>query len=152
MLTFDRRDGHFHVRAVAICVRNQDVLIHQAVGDTVWSLPGGRVEMGEASATTLIREMAEELRTRVHCLSLRAIIEVIDQRAQGGFFHEVGFYYQVDLPDVGWSQTPFRGPEVTNPVDFWWCPIPRIDEIVVLPPVVRQVLTGHGIQHLVYQP
>jgi 8-oxo-dGTP pyrophosphatase MutT (NUDIX family) len=36
-------------------------LIHQAVGDSFWSLPGGRVDMGESSVQTIVREMREEL-------------------------------------------------------------------------------------------
>ena len=150
MLSFDRSDGHFHVRTVAICVRHDTVLIHQAVGDTVWSLPGGRVEMGESSAPALVREMAEELQTRVVNLTLRAVIEVIDRRAQGGYFHEVGFYYAVDLPDVPWQTTPFRGPERANPVDFWWCPTHQLSTIVLLPVPVRSVIHATQVQHLVY--
>lgn len=151
MLSFDRSDGHFHVRAVAICMRHDALLIHQAVGDRVWSLPGGRVEMGEASVTTLVREMDEELHTTAVNPVLRAIIEVVDTHPRGGFFHEVGLYYHVDLPDVPWRDAPWRGPEVTNPVDFWWCPRTYLPHVHILPPVVRDVLDVPAVHHLVYR-
>lgn len=151
MLSFTRSDGHFHVRAAVWCVRHDAVLVHQAVGDVVWSLPGGRVEMGETSAVTLQREMAEELETRVVDMTLRAVIEVIDRRAQGGFFHEVGFYYAAELPDVLWQETPFRGCETSNPVDFWWCPLAMLGDVVLLPPVLHHVRDTQTVQHLVYQ-
>lgn len=150
MLSFDRSDGHFHLRTVAVCMRHDALLIHQAVGDTMWSLPGGRVEMGETSETALVREMDEELQTRVLNPVLRGVIEVIDGAAHGRVFHEIGFYYAVDLCDVPWQPQVFRGPEVSNPVDFWWCPRAQLDAVVLLPTPVRMVLDATNVQHLVY--
>jgi 8-oxo-dGTP pyrophosphatase MutT (NUDIX family) len=49
MISFDTPSGHFHLRAVAVCWRNDHLLIHQAGGDVFWSLPGGRVDLGESN-------------------------------------------------------------------------------------------------------
>lgn len=151
MISFDSPSGHFHLRAVAVCWRDDHLLIHQAVGDIFWSLPGGRIDMGESSAQTIMREMREELLVTAQVGVLLATIEVIDQRPQGGVFHEVGFYYAVTMPDLAWQATPFRGPESHNPVDFWWCPRQRLSEIAMLPQCVKTIFThGDGIyRHIV---
>jgi 8-oxo-dGTP pyrophosphatase MutT (NUDIX family) len=152
MISFDPPIGHFHLRAVAVCWRDDHLLIHQAVGDTVWSLPGGRVDMGESSMQTIVREMREELLVTAQVGALLATVEVIDQRPQGGVFHEVGFYYAVELPEVAWQATPFRGPESHNPVDFWWCPRQRLSEIVMLPQCVKTVFThGDGVYRHIFE-
>lgn len=151
MVSFDTAVGHFHLRAVAVCWRDDYLLVHQAVGDTFWSLPGGRVDLGEASATTIVREMREELLVTAQVGALLATIEVIDQRPQGGLFHEVGFYYAVTLPDLAWQEAPFRGPEAHNPVDFWWCPRAQLADVAMLPQSVKTVFMqgDGGYQHIV---
>ena len=150
MVSFDTAVGHFHLRAAVVCWRDDYLLVHQAVGDTFWSLPGGRVDLGESSATTIVREMREELLVTAQVGALLATIEVIDQRPQGGLFHEVGFYYAVTMPDLAWQANPFRGPEADNPVDFWWCPRAQLADLVMLPQSVKTVF-AHGVgryQHL----
>ena len=151
MVSFDTAVGHFHLRAVAVCWRDDYLLVHQAVGDTFWSLPGGRVDLGEASATTIVREMREELLVTAQVGALLATIEVIDQRPQGGLFHEVGFYYAVTLPDLAWQEAPFRGPEAHNPVDFWWCPRAQLADVAMLPQSVKTVFMqgDGGYRHIV---
>ncbi len=151
MVSFDTAVGHFHLRAVAVCWRDDYLLVHQAVGDTFWSLPGGRVDLGEASATTIVREMREELLVTAQVGALLATIEVIDQRPQGGLFHEVGFYYAVTLPDLAWQEAPFRGPEAHNPVDFWWCPRAQLADVAMLPQSVKTVFMqgDGGYRHMV---
>jgi 8-oxo-dGTP pyrophosphatase MutT (NUDIX family) len=151
MVSFDTAVGHFHLRAVAVCWRDDYLLVHQAVGDTFWSLPGGRVDLGEASATTIVREMREELQVTAQVGALLATIEVIDQHPQGGLFHEVGFYYAVTMPDLAWQEAPFRGPEAHNPVDFWWCPRAQLADVAMLPQSVKTVFThgDGGYRHIV---
>ena len=139
MVSFDTAVGHFHLRAAVVCWRDDYLLVHQAVGDTFWSLPGGRVDLGESSVATIVREMREELLVTAQVGALLATIEVIDQRPQGGSFHEVGFYYAVTMPDLAWQANPFRGPEAHNPVDFWWCPRAKLGEIALLPQCVKTV-------------
>jgi len=151
MISFDPPSGHFHLRAAVVCWRDDHLLIHQAVGDRVWSLPGGRVDMGESSVQTIIREMREELLVTAQVGALLATIEVLDQRAHGGMFHEVGFYYAVTMPDAPWQAMPFRGPEAQHPADFWWCPRQRLSEIVMLPHSVKTVVLHDdgGYRHIV---
>jgi ADP-ribose pyrophosphatase YjhB (NUDIX family) len=144
MLSFDNQEGHFHVRTIAVCIHNDCVLIHQTPGHALWSLPGGRVDMGESSEEALVREMAEELKTRVRIQRLMATLELIDTDFNGQLFHEIGLYYAVELPDVTWQAEPFRGPEQHNPADFWWCPRAQLNDVSLVPATIkRMVLAPH---------
>lgn len=140
MLSFDNPYGHFHVRTIAVCVHNDCVLIHQTPGHAVWSLPGGRVDMGESSEDALVREMAEELNSRVQIQRLMATLELVDHDFNGQLFHEIGLYYAVVLPDVTWQAERFRGPEQQNPADFWWCPLPQLNDVPLVPAAIKRMV------------
>jgi len=49
MICFDTEHGRFNFRSVAIIIHDAHVLIHRAVADEFWALPGGRVEFFETS-------------------------------------------------------------------------------------------------------
>ncbi|GAB3521908.1 NUDIX hydrolase [Photobacterium alginatilyticum] len=61
MLIFDKGNARFNFRSVAVIVNDDHVLLHRAVGDSFWTLPGGRVEFFENTDATLNRELLEEL-------------------------------------------------------------------------------------------
>ncbi len=49
MICFDTGNGRFNFRSVAVIIQNDHILIHRAVEDNFWALPGGRVELFENS-------------------------------------------------------------------------------------------------------
>ena len=57
MIVMDAGESRFQLRAGALIRSNGHILIHRAVGDPFWVLPGGRVEFHEAGAETLAREI-----------------------------------------------------------------------------------------------
>ncbi len=61
MISFIVDGVRFNFRAAAVIVDDGYVLLHRAAHEDFWSLPGGRVEAGEASAATVARELTEEL-------------------------------------------------------------------------------------------
>lgn len=97
MLSVDFPGGrHFHMRAAAIIRREGHLLIHRAVHEPFWTLPGGRVEFGEAVAETLAREMVEELECSCVVGLLRFLAETFFSY-DGMEVHEVGYYHEVEL-------------------------------------------------------
>ena len=96
MLSFDAAGGKFQVRAAAIIRREEHILIHRMVIDDFWTLPGGRVEFGEPAATTVRREIAEELGCDARVGELSYLVESLfelDQRE----VHEIGLYFEAEL-------------------------------------------------------
>lgn len=49
------------VAVKAMIVNNDKVLITRSEGDTLWDLPGGRINEGEALEEAIVREVREEL-------------------------------------------------------------------------------------------
>ena len=101
MIFIDAGTRRFQLRACALIRTPGHVLIHRAVTDRSWSLPGGRVEHGEAAAETLRREVLEELGSDAEIGPLRFLIENFFRenffRMDGCEAHELGLYFDAVL-------------------------------------------------------
>ena len=79
LLSFPVGATRFNYRVAAIALRKGHVLACREDDDDYVMLPGGRVEMGEASPVALAREIAEELRVAgeigpLSCVRLPSLI------------------------------------------------------------------------------
>lgn len=98
MVCFDDGPDRFHLRAAGIALRNGRVLIQNIKGGYGTFLPGGRVEQGEASPVTLVREIEEEFGHAVRVGPLAFVIESFyPEKTQQ--YHEVGLYYGIEVGD-----------------------------------------------------
>lgn len=76
-LTFSSPDATFNCRVVAVIRRGGHVLLHRAITDEHWALPGGRPHHFESAAAALRREMREEIGETVVVGDLCAVVEVV---------------------------------------------------------------------------
>jgi 8-oxo-dGTP pyrophosphatase MutT (NUDIX family) len=98
MVCFDDGADRFQMRAAAIAIRNGRVLVQNIKGESTVFLPGGRIEQGEESGETLVREMQEEFGHTVEVGDLVFVMESFyPSRAQ--LFHEVSLYYRIAVGD-----------------------------------------------------
>jgi ADP-ribose pyrophosphatase YjhB (NUDIX family) len=98
ILSFPGGGTRFNFRVAGAAIRDGHVLVCREDDDDYCMLPGGRVEMGEATDSALLREMAEELAMPVTAGALLFTYESFYGRA-GDRYHELGFVYAIDLPD-----------------------------------------------------
>jgi ADP-ribose pyrophosphatase YjhB (NUDIX family) len=75
MIRFEQGNNCFNYRIVGVAVHEHAGLLHQAEGDSFWTCPGGRAELGEAAEQTLQREMREELGVEVEVVRLLWFVE-----------------------------------------------------------------------------
>jgi ADP-ribose pyrophosphatase YjhB (NUDIX family) len=139
MITFDEENIRFTNRIVGIAYDGDRVLLHRAISDDFWAMPGGRAELLETAAETLCREMLEEMNEGVTVDRLVWIAE--------NFFtygprqhHEIGFYFLMHLsPDspLRGKTEPFYGQEGDLKIIFEWFPVETLEQVYLFPTFLR---------------
>ncbi|WP_296072935.1 NUDIX hydrolase [uncultured Agrobacterium sp.] len=149
----------FQMRVAGLAFRHGNVLVHRATHEKFWTFPGGRAEMGERSAETLAREMVEELGVEAKVGRLLWAVENFFHY-EGKDWHELGFYYLMDLPEgLNFHPTDIihRVQDGDNELEFRWVAATRkalteldippyfiADEIENLPKTTRHLVWDDG--------
>lgn len=147
MVCFDDGVDRFQMRAAGIALEDGHVLIHRAIHEEFWTLPGGRIEQGETSSETMMREMREELLVEAEIGPLAIITESFFEDI-GQPFHEIGFYHTMQLP-AGFSRV--RG-EICHTIidgvtlEFRWVPadVASLEEWDFFPQPLRAHIATRG--------
>jgi ADP-ribose pyrophosphatase YjhB (NUDIX family) len=129
-----------------VIVHGGRALIHRAGYEDFWTLPGGRVELGEPAADTLRREMQEEIGVEVEVGRLLWLIENFFVY-EGKRWHEIAFYFEVALPPgcpILEATEPFTGTEDYYPgspegleLIFQWHSVADLENVYLLPSLLR---------------
>jgi 8-oxo-dGTP pyrophosphatase MutT (NUDIX family) len=136
----------FNYRVAGVLIEDSKVLIHRMKNDTHWSLPGGRVKLGEDAKSSLKREMIEELALHVEAVKHLWTIENFFTY-NGKEVHEVGLYFKVQAS----KSLPFHnGEEFTveeaDRLVFKWVPLQNLNDYVVYPVVVKDKLIAGSLE------
>ncbi|MDA8206550.1 MAG: NUDIX hydrolase [Thermaerobacter sp.] len=141
VIHYKEDNKRFNYRIVGVCTRNGHVLLHRAITDDFWALPGGRAELLEYSPDTLRREMKEELDVEVNVGRLLWISEnffTVEEDA----WHELSLYYLFDFP-VGhqyYTSAEFHGIEDDGRLLFKWYPVSELANTRLFPTFLRESL------------
>lgn len=138
----------FNFRVAGVAVQNGKLLLHKTPTDNFWSLPGGRVDMFEFSKETLLREMVEEIGKTVTVGNLLWVVENFFSYNEIRY-HEIGFYYQMEIPDLE-NQLDFVVQEDDTELLFHWEDIKQIDSGSIYPEFITTdlLLNTTSIQHI----
>ncbi|MBX0358248.1 NUDIX hydrolase [Halobacillus sp. Nhm2S1] len=128
----------FNYRAAGILIENEHVLLHKQVNDTYWALPGGGIELGEASEDTIVREMEEELGYTVEVERTVWMAETFFEH-RGDDMHEVALYYLLHTEEAIYREGSFHGLEGERLI-YQWIPLADLKEIDVRPPFLGKAL------------
>ncbi len=142
-----------NVRAAAIIRDQGHVLLHRTVGEELWALPGGRVEIGEESSVAIVREMREELGEELKSGQLVYIVENFFEYS-GEQFHELGFYFEASLgaqSKLLEKSKSHMGIEGNQKLEFRWFPSQKLEGINLRPHFLRESLAQAelGFHHVV---
>ena len=139
-MVFRTEKGTFNYRVAGVWIVHKHVLLHKDVNDTNWSLPGGRVKLGEESEAALIREFQEELNLDIRVHRMNWIIENFFTYKEKNF-HEIGLYYRVssdrNIPID--KQGAFYGVEGERLI-YKWIPIDMLNEIELYPQCLKSAI------------
>lgn len=141
MINFEHNDVQFNLRAAGVAVHGKNVLISKGEGESLWALPGGRVEFGETSEQALVREMQEELDADVTVDRLLWVVENMFEYA-GTSFHEVGMYFLMTIatePRIHNTEQFFGNDDFMmdgsiGRLIFKWHPIDTLRDASLVPP------------------
>jgi 8-oxo-dGTP pyrophosphatase MutT (NUDIX family) len=136
----------FNYRVVGLLIKNNHVLIHRSKMETHWSLPGGRIKLGEDARTSLAREMMEELEVEVEETEYLWTIENFFTYKEKKF-HEVGLYFKISTKD---SLPYHNGEEFTveeaERLVFQWVPLGQLKEYALYPESVKEKLVNGSFE------
>lgn len=153
-ISYERNNNMFNFRVAGIVMDAGRVLLHKAGQDDFWNLPGGRVEMNEATEAAIVREMMEELGIYVEVQRLAFVSEDFFDY-EGQKFHEIGFYYVIALPEAHklYSQIEFKGLEDNGKLTFRWFSLDELEHMEVYPVFLKKELhnlhDAKSIQHFI---
>jgi 8-oxo-dGTP pyrophosphatase MutT (NUDIX family) len=155
MVVLDDGLSRFQFRAVALVWNNDRILVHRAATDPFWALPGGRVELHEAAAEALSREILEELGSRSSVGPLRLVIENFFE-LNGRVAHELGFYYDVELhspPPYSDKEIVWRGHEEDVELEFRWALPSQLTDLDLKPTALLPILADMptSFTHIVHR-
>jgi 8-oxo-dGTP diphosphatase len=105
----------------------------QEPGVGLWSVPGGRVEAGEALADAVVRELAEETGVVGTCGGLLGVAE---RRDDGHHFVILDY-----LVDVASPMSPVPGDDAAEAA---WVPLAEV-RAMALVPGLAEFLVGAGV-------
>jgi len=135
---------HLNYRVAGVCIHDGHVLLHREEKDDFWVMPGGRPRLFESSRDALVREMDEEIATRVEVLRLLWVTENFFTYA-GVPVHEIAFYFLMSLPDDSpfrSVKTDFTGKEGDVTLLFHWFRIDEIEGVRLIPAFLRTALSA----------
>ncbi|SMC41315.1 NUDIX hydrolase [Rhizobium sp. RU36D] len=151
MIRIDRKPQLFSFRVAGLIFHEGHVLVQQIPGEDYWAMPGGRAEIGETSARTIVREMQEELGCEVEVKRLLWTVE--NFYADGDYrYHELGFYYLLTLSE----DFPFHPQDIVHTVvdgpttvQFRWLPATQaaFEEARVFPLLLRERIENLPASH-----
>ena len=140
-----------NIRACAIIIHDNKLLVHNNVNESHVALVGGRVKIGESSEQTLKREIMEEMGKEIEIMEYVSTIENFFE-ADDMPYHEIMFVYRVDFKNEEDKKIieTIHNVEGEDELRYDWIDLDKIDEYPLKPDILKDLLKnnkylGHGI-------
>lgn len=140
-ITIDVEDYKLNVRAAGIIIHNHKILVHRNINSDHYALVGGRVQIGEDSATTIKREMKEELGKDIEITGYITTIENFF-KLKDTKYHEIMFVYQVEFSKEEDKKIEYalKNVEGKDNLQYEWLALDKIDQYPLWPKEIQTVL------------
>ena len=140
-LTIKVEDYKLNVRAAGIIIHNNKVLTHRNLNSNHYTFIGGRVEIGEDSATTVKRENEEELGKEVEIIEHGGVIENFFEM-QGTKYHEMLFMHRAEFVDEEDQKIEYtlKNREGKDYLQYEWIDIDHLDDYPIKPAIIKEIL------------
>ncbi len=143
MTRFEIRKGRFSCRAAAVLLHEGRVLLQGEPQATIWTLPGGGIELLEPSEQALKRELQEELQIDIRIERLLWVIEHFFVSDDGKAIHSLEFYYLVSplgAPHLYHLEHIFPSVDGERHIIFQWFKLDILPNLTLYPSFLRTAL------------
>ena len=133
-----------NVRACAIIIHDNKLLVHNNVNESHVALVGGRVKIGESSEQTLKREIMEEMGKEVEIIEYISTIENFFD-ADDMPYHEIMFVYRVDFKNEEDKKivNTIYNVEGEDELRYDWIDIKKIAEYPLKPNILKNMIINN---------
>lgn len=140
-ITINVDDYKLNVRAAAIIIHNNKLLVHKNKNDDYYALLGGRVKFGENSEETIKREILEETGKEIEITGYISTIENFFEMDHAKY-HEIIFVYKAEFMDEKDKliQDVIPNAEGKEYLYYKWLDLNDLDNIDLKPKVIKSIL------------
>lgn len=130
-----------NIRACALIIHNNKLLVHNNVNESHVALVGGRVKIGESSEDTLKREIKEEMGKEIEILEYVSTIENFFD-ADDMPYHEIMFVYKVDFKNDEDKKIidSIKNIEGEDELRYDWIDLDKIEEYPLKPQILKSMI------------
>ncbi len=144
-LTLDIEDYKLNIRAAAVIIHNNKILVHKNVRKDHCALPGGRIAIGENSEETIKREIKEEIGKETEIIGYIGTIENFFEMNQKKYYeilfiHRVEFINEEDKK-IDYTIHNIEGKEY---LEYEWLDVDKIKEYNILPKCLKDILKSQN--------
>lgn len=151
-------ENKFKYRVNGIIIHNKKLLALKMKNNISYCLPGGHVEFGENSKKAILREMSEEIQTKVSIEKLFSVVENFYTDKNNLKTHEISFYYLVSpenfdnikLNNYSVKELDKGGEKQHN---FEWLDISSLKNIDFRPSFIKNKLLteNYNFEHIIIE-
>lgn len=140
-LTIDVEDYKLNVRASGLIIHNNFILTHHNLESGHYALPGGRIEIGEDSVTTVKREFLEETGKEINVTGFASVVENFFTN-KGQKYHEILFVHFAEFvnkedKNIICNLKNIEGKDYLN---YEWIDINKIEQYELRPNILKEIL------------
>lgn len=144
-ITLDINDYILNIRACAIIIHNNKVLVHKNINKKHYALLGGRVAIGESSYETIKREVIEELGKEIEIIKYLTTVENFFEMNDSKF-HEILFIYLADFINLEdkMIESELKNSEDKDFLKYEWLDIKSLENYTIFPSCIKDMLREHS--------
>lgn len=140
-ITVDVDGQLLNVRTAMVIIHNNKILTHRNVNSDHYAIPGGRVQIGEDSASAVKREVMEEMGKEIEIIGYVTTIENFFEM-KGRKYHEIEFVHLAEFKNEEDKkiEDTIKNVEGKDYLQYEWLDIDKIEEYPIMPKAVKQVI------------
>lgn len=140
-ITIDVEDYKLNVRAGAVIIHNNKILLHRNLNSDHYAILGGRISIGESSEETVKRELVEEIGKKIEITGYISTIENFFE-LKGSKYHEIMFIHKAEFVNEEDKKIvdTMKNIEGKDYLQYEWIDIDKIDEYPLKPQIMKEVL------------